>query len=62
MDAILPLILIGYVLYYVPVIVFPRYRVISAMVLLLFAAITLDSLIVLLAGLRKKSLRIQTVV
>ena len=42
LDPAFPLILAGFILLYVPVIVFPRYRVITALVLLLFAAVAVE--------------------
>ncbi len=44
-NIVWPLILVGYVLYYVPTIVLPRYRVVTAVVLLFFAAASVNHLV-----------------
>ena len=45
MNVVFPLILLGYVFYYVPTIVLPRYRVVTSAILLLFAAISVDAIL-----------------
>jgi len=44
LDAVIPLTLIGFILLYVPVIVLPRYRAVTALLLLFGVAVTLDRL------------------
>ncbi|RPH93240.1 hypothetical protein EHM69_10870 [candidate division KSB1 bacterium] len=42
MDAVLPLILLGYMLLYIPSLVLPRYRIVTVLLLLLFAAVAIE--------------------
>jgi hypothetical protein len=45
LDVVLPLIIVGYLCLYIPVIVVPRYRIVTVMLLLMFAAVTMDRLL-----------------
>ncbi len=42
LDVVFPLIIVGYLCLYIPVVIVPRYRVIPAMLMLMFASLTVD--------------------